>query len=66
MKSLPVVKHSFRVIHWIFQGGYLSHSQPWQELHTALTSSQWGSPRNEFGLFLYLAIILRGRRGIIL
>ena len=60
IKSLPAVKHSFCVIHPIFRGGYLSRSQPWQELHTALTSGQWGSPKNEFGLFLYSAIILTG------
>ena len=27
-------------------------------LHSALTSSEWGSLRNEFGLFLYLARVL--------
>ena len=28
IKSLPAVKHSFRVIHRIFQGRYLSQIQP--------------------------------------
>ena len=28
IKSLPAVKHSFRVIHRIFQGRYLSQNQP--------------------------------------
>ena len=28
IKSLPAVKHSFRVIHRIFQGRYLSQNRP--------------------------------------
>ena len=39
IKSLPAVKHSFPVIHRIFQGHYLSQNQPRRLLHTTLTSS---------------------------
>ena len=30
IKSLPAVKHTFHVIHQIFQGRYLSQNQPWR------------------------------------